>query len=279
MTTTTTPFDSQRLLKQPEMFQRFDISDRGIPLKDSRLPASADLLVVERGGERRGFLRQEIAYHHVAQGELAGEPYIISFCGVCNSGVGITPVVEGKFYRFSAGGLYNGVVILTDEETGTYWNHMTGEAVYGPMTGTQLDTWGIEMTTVQAAMQAEPNLIILRSHQHRLEVWMMKRLQWLFGKFNFLPPFFVKTMAEVDPRLPEMTMGLGVVVGKEARFYPMSVIGDGITDNWQGQLLNIRIGEIDRVPSAVWGDGTRPLQLFLRWYGFVLTYPNCSLYQ
>jgi len=38
-----------------------------------------ELIAFERGGMHRAFLAREMAYHHVAQGELAGEPYLVSF--------------------------------------------------------------------------------------------------------------------------------------------------------------------------------------------------------
>lgn len=275
----TKSFDPQRLLKQPNLFQRFDVTDSGVPLKKAGLPSSANLLVFERRGERRALWVQEMAYHHAAQGELAGEPYLITFCGVCNSGVGMTPMVNGKVHHFSAGGLYNGVVILTDDETNSYWDHITGQAVHGALEGSQLKTWGIEMTTVKAALKNEPDLLVLRSHQRPIVSRFMRILHWIFGKTGFLPPFFVKTMAQVDPRLSSMTLGLGVVVDEEARFYPQKAIDESIVDDWHGQPLKIGIDEIAGVPYATWEDGTRPLQLFLRWYGFVLTFPNCSLYK
>ncbi len=50
-----------------------------IPLAQAKLPPARELLVFERGGEHRALIAREMAYHHVAQGELAGEPYLVSF--------------------------------------------------------------------------------------------------------------------------------------------------------------------------------------------------------
>ena len=110
-------FDPNRLHKQPDVFARFEVSDDGVPLEKAKLPYSAELIVFEQHRERRALLVQEMAYHHLAQGELAGDPYIVSFCGVCHSGVGMTPSVDGQVHHFQVGGLYNGVAILIDDET------------------------------------------------------------------------------------------------------------------------------------------------------------------
>ena len=37
------------------------------------------ILVVERGGRRLALITREMMFHHVAQGELAGEPWMVSF--------------------------------------------------------------------------------------------------------------------------------------------------------------------------------------------------------
>lgn len=271
-------FDPSRLQKQPDLFQRFEVIDARISIASTRLPDTAELIVFERQGQRRALLLQEMAYHHLAQGTLADQPYIVSFCGVCHSGVGLTPVVEGQRYHFQVGGLYNGVAILTDDETGTYWDHITGQAVYGPLAGTQLEAWSLEMTTVAAARRQEPELRILRSHQRPIFRRVMHFGQWTFGQTGYLPKLFTQTMAPEDPRLPRMTMGLGVVVDKISRFYPHFAIEQQVSDEWNGQMLQVSLNPIDSVPCATWTDGTRPLQYFLRWYGFALTFPHCSIY-
>ena len=73
-------FDAERaMLKGPDVFQRFRVPARGERLAALRLKPKTQLLVFQRGGERRALLREQMAYHHLAQGELAGEPFLVSF--------------------------------------------------------------------------------------------------------------------------------------------------------------------------------------------------------
>ena len=132
-------------------------------------------------------------------------------------------------HHFSAGGLYNGLVLLIDDESKTYWDHITGEAVHGPLTGTQLDQWGIQLSTASALKRQEPDLLVYRSRQSlrsRVMGWFMN-LPFMSGKF---PPGFRRTMSDVDTRLDEMSIGLGVVTSSTQRFYPKNRIGEGIED-------------------------------------------------
>ena len=272
------PFDAGRaILRGADMFERFTMTGAGEALDAAALSPGTALLAFTRGGERRALLLREMAYHHLAQGEVGGEPAMVSFCVICNTGVGMTPVVAGAVHHFSAGGLYNGLVLLIDDETGTYWDHITGRAVHGPLKGARLETWGIELETAASAAARAPETRLSRSRRHPVLAWLLGVARGIWGVLGRPPPFFPATMAAVDPRLPQMTMGLGVVAG-EARFYPLRAIGDGIDDAWHGRRLRVALGPGDRIPRAVWADdGTRPLQLFSRWYGFVLTYPNCAL--
>ncbi len=60
-------------------FTPFEVHDEGTPIASSQLQPDTELIVFSRGGLRRALVAQEMAYHHVAQGELAGQPYLISF--------------------------------------------------------------------------------------------------------------------------------------------------------------------------------------------------------
>jgi hypothetical protein len=73
-------FDARRaFLRGPDMFRRFRVPERGEALVRAGLPGRELVLVAERGGERRAFLAQDLAYHHVAQGVLGGLPYLVAF--------------------------------------------------------------------------------------------------------------------------------------------------------------------------------------------------------
>ena len=196
---------------------------------------------------------------------------------VCNSGVGLTPVIDSKVHHFSSGGLYNGLVLLVDDETKTYWDHITGEAVYGPLTGAQTDMWSIRITNAKTALQEQPELLLLRSKPGIFGRMISLAMSFPFIKGK-LPPGFRKTMGVRDDRLPEMEMGLGVIAHGITRFYPMALIGDGIEDGLNGHAIHVSINESDGVPHAQLAQGTRPIQLFTRWYGFAYTYPDCEIY-
>lgn len=60
-------------------FEPFQVPEFGVPLDELTLPPDLELIVFSRNGMRRALIAREMAYHHVAQGVLGGEPYLVSF--------------------------------------------------------------------------------------------------------------------------------------------------------------------------------------------------------
>lgn len=199
---------------------------------------------------------------------------------MCNSGVGLIPEVDGRRLSFSAGGLYNGVVLLTDDETRTYWDHISGEALHGELAGARLRRFPIRHTTAKAALTRYPALEVSPA-----DPGLLGRLFGLFFSRRtietrgFFPPGFRGTMGPRDERLPERTQGLGVQVDDQACFYPSDALTRPITVKLGRRSLRVTLGEHDRVPAAEPLDsGERPFQLYTRWYGFSFTFPGCEIY-
>ena len=101
----------------------------------------------------------------------------------CNSGVGLTPVVDGKVHSFGVVGLANGLAVMRDEETESLWDHITGECFEGPLTGKILDFWPVSITTVAAEGANHTETILLKSgHRSIRSIWM----KMVFGSnFSF----------------------------------------------------------------------------------------------
>ena len=66
-------------LQGADMFRRFRVPARGEPLARAGLPQDHWVLLFERGGEQRALDATQMTYHHVAQGQLAGQDYVVTF--------------------------------------------------------------------------------------------------------------------------------------------------------------------------------------------------------
>ncbi len=48
-------------------------------LEDGRVGEETGVLLLQRGDTRLALLTEQMSYHHIAQGELEGEPWMVSF--------------------------------------------------------------------------------------------------------------------------------------------------------------------------------------------------------
>lgn len=69
-------FDTRHaMLKDPDLFSRFGVPETAVKLAESPISGDEPLIVFEK----RALLVRQMVYHHVAQGELTGETYLITF--------------------------------------------------------------------------------------------------------------------------------------------------------------------------------------------------------
>jgi len=194
--------------------------------------------------------------------------------------VGLIPVIDGAVRHFSAGGLFNGLVLLIDDETRTYWDHITGKALYGPRIGLQMQAFALEIVTVKKALKRWPTLQIAISKpplKGRIFAWLTGNR---YQSGGWYPPGFEKTQGKADERLGAHVSGLGIMVGKTRRFYPFDSLPDRLEDTVEGRLVVIVNDKEAGVPVARWKDTNElPLQALMRWYGFSFTYPGCEIWR
>ena len=226
----------------------------------------------------------------------------------------MAPSIDGVTHTFAEHGLYDGLFLMRDEETGTFWDHLTGEAVYGPRVGTVLEIANLLHSRAGQVLANDPDaLIALSDRALRTDEDMEPRslLARVRGRLNRM---FNSTIEEEDARLPTMDIGLGIWDGEEARYYSYErVVADGraVLDTFRGQRTLVFLdpssyvlssflvdaeslrwdddvlrlsndqyveGSILYDPDATRAEAARPLQIFTRWYGFSLTFPDTEIY-
>ena len=75
----------------------------------------------------------------------------------------MTPSIDGVAHTFAEHGLYDGLFLMRDEETGTYWDHLTGEAVYGPEAGKVLEVANLLHSRAGQVLANHPDALIALS--------------------------------------------------------------------------------------------------------------------
>ena len=108
-----------------------------------------------------------------------------------------------------------------DYESGTWWDHVTGEAVYGPLRGEKMETFNLLHSTVEQALAAHPDIQVAISDRPFDKDWSPNT-----SPLSWLSQMFERTMGAEDDRVDRMDIGLGVWTDRVHRYYSMADIVD-----------------------------------------------------
>lgn len=201
---------------------------------------------VEVEGRARAYAITKLAYHHVVNDVIAGTPVLVTYCVVCSSGVAFDPHLDGQRLTFGFEGVWQGVAIVYDRDTGSLWKHLTGACFDGPHAGRTLTplTTGTH-TTWAAWRHAHPGTDVM-APDPRFASRYFPRRQAESGS-SFLSPPFHRTITIRDPRLALSDLVLGLRLGDAARAYPIERLAktEGVVEE-----------TVEGVPLTVWFDAS-----------------------
>lgn len=275
------------------------------------------VLYTQRNDALLVFQTRHFALYNVIQSASDDSAWMATFCSVCNAGMSFSPVVDDVRYDFYGAGFYDAMTLLADTQTGSYWNHITGECIAGKMRGTrlkQLTNLTHSNAETVAGLHPDAQLIVSSLDAGRAAMDDFAEGLRTLPEPDWLPILHdTLDTTQEDARLPRLEMGLGVWTPTSARFYPVRTINlldNMLFDEIDGERFVVYIDPDTLTPAALYTDATsavwrgetlvlnngqvvkdggltmrgdslptkRPLQLFQRWYGFSLTFPGCKIY-
>jgi hypothetical protein len=186
-------------------------------------------------------------------------------------------------HHFDNVGLYDALFVMQDKETKTLWNHITGEALYGPLVGRTLGPLtNLLQMTVKQGLEVDPDMRVAISDRVYFAGGRQLGTASGFGLNRGAGPprgatpggagrgagprpaldnpnarlseMFIQTLGKEDDRRPRMDMGLGIWTETTHRYYPVERIrerGDAFVDQLDGRAVLIYIEPESSTPYAL----------------------------
>jgi hypothetical protein len=252
--------------------------------------------------------------YNVIQGAIDGQDWMMTFCNACNTGMVFDPTRDGRTLHFQRRGSYDGLLLIWDEETDSFWQHITGECLYGSSQGQQLSVLAPsrQLSAAEAA-QLSGDVWFWRSILTPEQETLSRAMEKMRAKPERQEAGIVATIAEEDTRRPRFELGLGVWTEQGSEFFPLMLLhaNDNVYQTtldgrplliyqqpdalapvavylhsrraeWQEDTLRLDNGSSIKYDQLHTPDGEtqmieRPMQLLMRWYGFALTFPGCRV--
>ncbi len=103
------------------------------------LEAQEPVISIKINNEAKAYPLQILTRHEIVNDVLDGVPVAATFCPLCNSAIVFDRRLGGVVYDFGVSGmLRNSDLIMWDRQTQSWWQQLTGEAIVGKLTGSQL---------------------------------------------------------------------------------------------------------------------------------------------
>ena len=128
--------------------------------------------------------------------------------------------VDGKVLHFHLAGINNQNFIMRDEETGTWWQQVTGKAIHGPLEGRQLKSVFHDEVSFRIWKQEQPQGRVLKPDERIAAANQYEAADWetRVGRMR------VVKGTDVDQRLAPRTLVIGVEVDGKSVAYPLSAL-------------------------------------------------------
>ncbi len=149
--------------------------------------------------------------------------------------------VKGQKLNFHLAGINNQNFIMRDEETGTWWQQVTGEAVLGPLKGERLRAVAHDELTFNTWKQERPTGRVLRPDARIAAQGQYVPANWeqIVAKAPIVTP-----VGNNEPLTPREII-IGIEAGGASKAYPLAALQkqSPVVDTLGGVPLVIVVGE------------------------------------
>jgi hypothetical protein len=125
-------------------------------------------------------------------------------------------IVNGRQLHFHLAGINNQNFIMRDEETGSWWQQVTGEAIQGPLKGQRLQPVYHDELTFRLWKREKPQGRVLMPDEKIVRANRYASADWE-KKMTSAP---VATAHALDPSLTPRTLIVGITINGVSRAYP-----------------------------------------------------------
>jgi len=139
---------------------------------------------------------------------------------LCHTGLVWGSVVDGRTLTFRLTGINNQNFVMQDEETGSWWQQVSGQAFLGPLKGRQLTLISGDQLTFATWKSESPKGRVLAPEPSVVAKGGYAPVDWEVRMQRNPAP----ASASADARLEPRVLVIGIDRGNESRAYPVERI-------------------------------------------------------
>jgi hypothetical protein len=194
-----------------------------LPARNAILADETQVLGIVLNGHAHAWPMGILIPHHIINESLHDRPVTAAYCPACRSGYIFNPLVDGQRLTFEPVSVHRRNMVMRDRETGTIWQHETGEALMGKYRGKTLEILGSELSNWKAWRTEHPETTVCtlsKGYRHPSPLGPVFERLLDHGPEHLVGP----GLFGLDHRLGQHAFIAGIFIDDIATAYPLDVL-------------------------------------------------------
>ncbi len=253
----------------------------GVEEADKWIEDNELVLAIIYKGVKRVYPLQILVWHEIVNDKIANDPFLITYCPLCGSGIAYERTVEINGANIetefgTSGKLYNSNLVMYDRRTETYWTQIDGLAIVGELTGQELKEVSVDTVVWRDWKIAHPDSQVLSQDTGFERAYGKDPYGSYYENSNLFFP-----VENEDGRIHPKTVVFGIEVDEKYKAYREDdVVKSGlIEDTINGVNIKIerdKTGVVKVVNEVSGKEIVKERDFWFAWYAF---HPDTELYK
>ncbi|MDP7033258.1 MAG: DUF3179 domain-containing (seleno)protein [Planctomycetota bacterium] len=192
------------------------------PVSRTQLENEEPMIAIRVENSFRSYPSRLVTRYRLVPDKVGGRSIFLLADPYADSMVAFGRNVAGRTLTFSLFGVYNAGLLIRDQQTGTLWSAVTGEALIGPMVGRKLTPVPTLRATWENWKELRPKSTTVGISSKIQKLLEKKQRQ----RRRLNDP--ARTVVRNDTRLKADRIGFGIALDDERRFYPLIELDRGV---------------------------------------------------
>ncbi|MEM9673272.1 MAG: DUF3179 domain-containing protein [Cyclobacteriaceae bacterium] len=212
------------------------------------------------GKEAVAYPHKILDWHEIINDKVGATSVAITYCPLTGTGIGWSRMINNVETTFGVSGLlYNTNLIPYDRATDSNWSQMRLDCVNGELKGEEVATLAVVETTWATWQQMYPDTKVVSTNTG----FSRNYQRYPYGDYRTNNENIIFPVSNQDDRIPAKDRVLGVLIGGNAKIYPLEVFAGTprlVLDSHAGKLLAV-VGSQEQNFIAAFETGEKTLEV------------------
>lgn len=219
-------------------------------------------------------------WHELVNDQIDGQPFVISYCPLCGTGMAFSSTLDGDRLIFGVSGLlYNSDVLFYDKQSESLWSQIRRQAITGTHRGRTLEQLPLAHTTWERWQQQHPSTKVLTPEQGYSRNYRKDP----YRGYETSRALFFEVAHKIPKEYHTKEKVLGVLINGQAKAYPFIELRKQdkarFNDIFADKPLVVRWDKNSATASIEDAKGNPVVTTVAFWFAWYAFHPDTAIFR